>query len=141
MRVDLTSQPEARELKYENPVSAAGEEGVIRLLMKDPAVADKIPLEEKDFTSPFLAKLFSIIMERIGGGEAVTEAAIAPLLTSAEASHFSKILARPVSAAQADKALVDYIEKIRSAKKTEITDDDALIRFSEKQKKTKSYGG
>ena len=41
----------------------------------------------------------------------------------------------------ADKALVDYIEKIRSAKKTEITDDDALIRFSEKQKKTKSYGG
>ena len=141
MRVDLTSQPEARELKYENPVSAAGEEGVIRLLMKDPAVADKVPLEEKDFTSPFLAKLFSIIMERIGGGETVTEAAIAPLLTSAEASHFSKILARPVSAAQADKALVDYIEKIRSAKKTEITDDDALIRFSEKQKKTKSYGG
>ena len=58
-----------------------------------------------------------------------------------EAQKQGKCEYRFIRGSIADKALVDYIEKIRSAKKTEITDDDALIRFSEKQKKTKSYGG
>lgn len=141
MRVELNAQPKAKELKYEDPASASGEEGVIRLLFKDPAVADRVTLSEEEFTSPFLRKVFALIMERIKSGEAVSEAAILPALNVDEASHLGKILCKPETAAQSEKAMQDYINKIRSAKRTELSDDEALIKFSELQKKTKGYGG
>ena len=141
MRVEINAQPKAKELKYDNPVSASGEEGVVRILMKDPALSNRITLKEEEFTSPFLRKVFALIMERVRNGEGITEAAILPFLSSDEASHLGKILEKPETAAQSEKALQDYINKIRSAKKTALTDDDALIKFSEKQKKTKGYGG
>ena len=50
-------QPKERELRYDDPVSATAEEGVIRLLFMDPALAKRAALPPaEDFSSPELKR-------------------------------------------------------------------------------------
>ena len=117
------------------------EEGVIRLLMTDPSLLSKADIAEEDFTSPFLKKLFGIIKGRIASGESVDQSVISALITNDEASQLGRILSRPESAAVGQRAIKDYIEKIRAENKKPVTDDDELLRASQKYKEKKGYGG
>ncbi|UOO36833.1 DNA primase [Oscillospiraceae bacterium CM] len=128
--VENVRQPTDRAIRYENVYSATAEEGVVRLAVLDSAmcdVADKLDFTEADFSSPFLADVFAIIRKRRQAGLDVTTAALLAELGSSEASQLSVILQRPESLANANKAMRDYIDKIRTEQKKRTAKEDPLL--------------
>ncbi|MCF0120887.1 MAG: DNA primase, partial [Oscillospiraceae bacterium] len=68
-RISAASQPADKSLRYENPASAKAEEGVIRLLIVDQSLFDELDgLKPEEFSSPFLAKIYSSLLNRHEAG-------------------------------------------------------------------------
>jgi DNA primase len=137
-------QPTDRNLRYGNENSAVAEEGVIRCLAADEAtfaVAREARLTAEEFSSPLLGKVYALLAERDESGGRLSEAALAAQLEPAEASHITYLLSQPVSAADADRAIRDYINKIReeaainAAKQSGDTAAALLAMQKSKQKK------
>ena len=58
----VQSQPQERALRYENVRSARAEEGVLRLLLLDDSLFPaQPPLQEADFSSPLLGRVFALL--------------------------------------------------------------------------------
>lgn len=117
LNVTANYQPSDKAIRYENVYSAAAEEGVIRLLMLDSELFDvttELGFGAEDFTSPFLSKLFSIMLRRRDAGMDSAPAALVTELNNAEAAQFSVIIQRPESLPNGNKAMRDYITKIRA---------------------------
>lgn len=115
--VVLNHQPGDKTIRYENVYSAAAEEGIIRLLVLDNELintANEMSLKEDEFTSQFLMKVFSLIKKRRQDGMDASPAALLAGLSNAEASHFSVLIQKPESLSNGEKAMRDYIEKIRA---------------------------
>lgn len=113
----LNHQPGDKTIRYENVYSAAAEEGIIRLLVLDNELintANEMGLNEDEFTSQFLMKVFSLIKKRRQDGMDASPAALLAELSNAEASHFSVLIQKPESLSNGEKAMRDYIEKIRA---------------------------
>lgn len=141
LRPSMNMQPKDKSIRYDNPSSAAAEEGIIRLLLLDAELIKSAEdLSESDFTSPFLAKLFTIIKSRREALRPITEASIATELSGAEASQLTTIAQKPESLANGERAMRDYIEKIRTEKLKKNSDRD-LLAVSEKYREKKGYGG
>lgn len=131
-------QPRDRTIRYTDLRSAMAEEGVIRLLLLDGALADRCrDLDPEDFSSPFLGRMYQLLMEAWNEGQALTAAALAARCTPEEMSHLSGVLQKPESPANAERALEDYIQVIqRSAEKRRGEEpDDPLVAAVEKYKK------
>jgi len=117
LRPAQRNQPSERAIRYENIVSAKAEEGVIRLLMRDPALCGKTDgLSEADFSSPFLGKAYAVIRRRIREGGSLTPDALAAELAPGELSHLMRIVQEPENLANGEKSLGDYIKKIETEK-------------------------
>lgn len=131
------SQPQERGIQYKNPRSAAAEEGVIRLLNLDPSLFRGVGLAEADFSSPELWRIYSALRRRADEGAGLSPAAMSGELSPEEFSLFTSVIQKPESAANAPRALTDYIAIMRAADKAE----GDLLAFQDRMKKTKSYGG
>ena len=131
------SQPQERGIQYKNPRSAAAEEGVIRLLNLDPSLFRGVGLAEADFSSPELWRIYSALRRRADEGAGLSPAAMSGELSPEEFSLFTSVIQKPESAANAPRALADYIAIMRAADKAE----GDLLAFQDRMKKTKSYGG
>ncbi len=131
------SQPQERGIQYKNPRSAAAEEGVIRLLNLDPSLFRGVELAEADFSSPELWRIYSALRRRADEGAGLSPAAMSGDLSPEEFSLFTSVIQKPESAANAPRALADYIAIMRAADKAE----GDLLAFQDRMKKTKSYGG
>lgn len=106
-------QPEDRQLHYENPQSAVAEEGIIRLLYLDPALASTPGLPEPEqFSSQVLRRIYALMRERIDRGETLNNAALSAELSSSEMSLLVSILQRPEDLSMGSTALRDYINRI-----------------------------
>jgi DNA primase len=141
MRPDVTAQPQAKSIRYENVISATAEEGIICLLMTDPSLLKSAPqLTKEDFTSPFLGKIFESIRSRYEKYEEITPALIAASLPPDEASHLTTMLQRPVSNANSQQALNDYIDKIKTERLKNLAGSD-LLAVREKYQQKKGFGG
>ena len=115
-RPKLAIQPSDRNLRYENEVSAVAEEGVIRCLAADPATLRAVRETEllaAEFTSLLLGRVFEMLCERAEAGAQLSEATLAAQLEPSEAAHITYLLSQPVSTADSNRAIRDYIEKIR----------------------------
>jgi DNA primase len=122
-------QPGDKTIRYDNVYSAAAEEGVIRLLILDEELfkaVDASDFSETEFTSPFLQKIFEVMRKRRKGGMEMSQAAVLTELTNAEAAHFMVLLQRPESMANGEKAMRDYIDKIRAEKRKKSAREDPL---------------
>ncbi len=130
-------QPSQRQLRYENIRSARAEEGVIRLLLLDPELFPKAEtLREDEFSSPFLSKLFCLLQERWRAGEAVTIPALSADLTAEEMSRLVQLTQAPETGQQKEKALADYIERIRSeAAKQHVNGVERLLAVRDQKRK------
>ncbi len=130
-------QPSQRQLRYENVRSARAEEGVIRLLLLDPELFPKAEtLREDEFSSPFLSKLFRPLQERWRAGEAVTIPALSADLTAEEMSRLVQLTQAPETGQQKEKALADYIERIRSeAAKQHVNGVERLLAVRDQKRK------
>ena len=139
MRPSAAIQPADRSLRYENEYSAAAEEGLVRVLMKDPALlqsAAEMGFSQEEFTSPFLAKVFEALSRRISEGRDTRAALILSDMENNEASQLVTILQKTGSQPSGDKAIRDYIEKIRTEKyKTADPDNDMLLEIKSYREK------
>lgn len=117
-RRDLTPttslQPRSRELRYENLRSARAEEGILRLVLLDPALFAAARIEPEGFSSPVLGKAFGLLRQRHEKGLGVQLAALAGDLTGEEMSHLTQVVTQPESLANGRKAMADYIQTIET---------------------------
>ena len=110
----MTHQPRSRSLRYENIRSALAEEGVLRLVMLEPSLFEKVELKGEEFSSQLLGRAFQLLRDRHARGLAVQLPALAGELNSEEMSHLTEILSQPESLAYASRAMEDYIKTIRA---------------------------
>ena len=133
MRPAAVMQPESRELRYKNEYSAAAEEGVIRCLVREPALfrtVAEMDFSQDEFTAPFLAKTFEMLSRRLSDGRDTREALILSDLDSSEASRLTIILQKPEVMPHSDATIREYIEKIRAEKyKTGVPDEELLLEI------------
>lgn len=140
-QMSRSAQPVSRELRYENLRSARAEEGVLRLLMKDPALfRSASALRAEDFSSPVLGRICTLLLQRIERGESTQIPALAGCLSAEEMSHLTRIEQEPESTANSAKALSDYIKIIREEKQKRAPSGD-IAALAAEIKKQKGYGG
>ena len=137
----ITLQPEPRGFRYENLRSAMAEEGVIRLLLLDESIFPPAsPLQETDFSSSLLGKIYTALWAQRGSVHPM--AALTGVLSGDEMSHLTALAQKPESTANASQALSDYIRVIlQERQKRTVSDADPLSLAQEKYKEKKNYGG
>ena len=136
-------QPASRGIRYQNIRSAMAEEGVIRLLLRDESLFPaESPLEEEDFSSPLLGKIYHTLWHRRQDGQVGNIAFLSGELTSDEMSHLTALLQKPESVSGAEQALADYVNVILEEKeKHSTTAQDELAAARDKFKEKMGYGG
>ena len=140
-RPERQLQPEEKALRYEDPSSAAAEEGVIRLLYLDPALARNAELPApEEFSSPALGHIYSVLRDKIDSGETPSTATLGGALDGQEMSLLVRLLQKPELLSKGDRALADYIKRIRERKEQgrQVSDLRAL---ADKLRETKGYEG
>ena len=110
-----TAQPQERSLRYENLPSATAEEGVIRLLYLEPSLYEEAEasLTRENFTSETLARIYSLLLERIRANRPINTTVLSETLSGPEMSLFVSILNKPENLSNAKKTLQDYIKTIK----------------------------
>lgn len=135
-------QPKSRELRYQNVRSAAAEEELLRMLLKEPELFAKAEsLTAEAFSVPFFGRVFDFWRQRWRDGLPVTAAGLESLLTAEELAHLTSVLQKqdsPVS----DEAFEDcrrivLEESVRGV----VSDADGLRAVQQSLKKKKGYGG
>ena len=137
-RPERVAQPAAKELRYQNPVSAAAEEGVIRLLYLDPALIRRgdLPAAEA-FSSPALAHIYTVLCRRLKAGQAVSADLLGAELEQGEVALLVDLLQKPETLSNSARALDDYINRIRQRRRAAAEGDDLLEILQERRKELK----
>ncbi len=134
-------QPKERGPRYENIRSALAEEGVIRLLMLDPALWRELEqLPPEDFSSPLLAKAYRLLFRRAREGLSTQFDVLTEDLTSGEMAHLAAVVEKPESLSNRYRSLADYIAVIQeeALKRSGISIDDLLLAAQKKFSKQQS---
>lgn len=137
-------QPKERSFRYENMRSARAEEGILRLLLMDDSLFPSAPpLEESEFSSPLLGRVFTQLWNAKEEGRPVTLGTLFETLSSEESGHITAICQQPESTQNAQQALADYIRIIKSEanKRADKGAIDPLLAATEKYKDKKGTGG
>ena len=139
----ITQQPDTRGMRYDNLRSAMAEEGVLRLLLLDDSLFSSVPpLQESDFSSPLLGRVFARLWQMRPCEQSRALAVLGGELTGEEMNHLTAILQKPESMPNAPQALADYIRIIREEKqRREGTGQDLLALARDTYKEKKGYGG
>lgn len=130
----VSLQPTERSIRYINLRSAMAEEGVIRLLLHDDTIFPQdAPLQEEDFSSPLLGKIFGLLWQH--RSSAYPMAALSASLSGEEMSHLTALIQKPESTANAEKSLQDYLRIIQEEKmKRADSGVDPLVLAMEKKR-------
>ena len=146
LRRDMTpmaqAQPRERQLRYENLRSARAEEGVLRLLMLDPALEPESgALEPEQFSSQHLGKIFRVLRERLHQGRPLQLGMLEGELEGEEVRLLAEVLRQPEALEKGKEAMHDYCAVITAeyTKRNE-TDEAALLAARDRFQKKKSIG-
>ena len=113
-RPERMAQPADKQLRYRNPVSAAAEEGVIRLLYLEPSLVRESGLPEATmFSSEALGRIYTILRQKIEEGSTVSVSSLSGSLSQEEMNLLVNILQKPEVLSNGRRALQDYIARIR----------------------------
>ena len=143
-RVDLSpaaqQQPKSRSIRYNNIRSAMAEEGLIAMVLKEPALLDAVAdLKGERFSSPLLGRVFDTFVSRHNQGLQVSLGSLEEL-SPEEASHLASVAQKhndPIS----EGALRDYVRTIEDEySKSKASTVDDLMALREKMKKSKGLG-
>ena len=147
-RRDLTPaaqlQPREYGIRYPNMRSGRAEEGVLRLMLLEPALfRESGALTPEQFSVPVLGRVYALLRQRFLEGRSTQLAALAGELTGEEMSFLAGVLEKPESLAHSQQALRDYIaiiqtEALKRAGESEV---DPLLAAAEKFREKKAYGG
>ena len=130
-------QPKSRNFHYDNLRSAMAEEGVLSLIVREPALLDLSKnLEPENFSCPLLGKVYSQLREQFREGAELSVSSLQDLEAD-EMSHVAGILQRhqgPVS----DQAYTDCVRIILSENQfSHIETEEDLMAFQKKMKERK----
>lgn len=140
-RPEQAIQPGQRKLRYEDPSSAMAEEGIIRLLYLDSALAKgkELPSAE-DFSSPALGHIYAVIVERLRSGGNMSTAVLSESLSNEEMGLLVSVLQKPEDLKNGQRSINDYIERIKQ--QNELKSDETDLRaLANKLRETKKYEG
>ncbi len=129
-------QPDQRSFRYEHVRSALAEEGVIRLVLMDPSLFERLgSLKEEQFSAPVLQHIFQLLRQRWEEGLESTLDSLSARLAPEELSHLTRILQTPERQGSAEQALADYVSTIQSEyrKRTMSGDGDLLTLIRDKR--------
>ena len=144
LSVSALRQPKERSIRYTDMRSAMAEEGVVRLLFLDGALAEQCrDLPAEDFSSPLLARIYTQQLAAHGEGRTLTTAALAGALSPEEMGHLADILQEPAALANAGRAMGDYIRVIKDCalKRRGAGEIDPLLAAKDQFKEKRGYGG
>ena len=124
-RPEHASQPAAKALRYRDPVSAAAEEGIIRLLYLEPSLGNTDTLPDPDeFSSDALGKIYRLIREKISDGDSFSVGTMTTELSQDEMNLLVNILQKPEILSNGKRAMNDYIQKINEQKERNSPEDE-----------------
>ena len=140
-RPERQHQPGDKKLRYEDPASAVAEEGLIRLLYLDPALADSASLPPpEDFSSAALGRIYAALLERARHGGEMNTAALSGVLSGEEMDLLVSLLQKPEQLQRGEIAMADYINRIKERKELAAGSGD-LRALADKLRKKKGYEG
>ena len=130
-------QPKSRTIRYDNIQSAVAEEGILRQILREPALLDQAKdLKEGHFSSSLLGRVYGQLRQRYANGQEVSAAVLVDL-TPEEMSHITGILSRqdgPVS----ENAFRDCVQTVlREYQAANIGSEDDLLALQKKLKERK----
>ncbi len=138
--------PQTREVKYSDFRSARAEEELIALISSEPsAMAQAEDLEQGDFTSDLLGRLYSSFQRQYELGLPVTLGGLAGEFSASEMSHISAILSRPHNIGNVADQIRQYTEAIklestmRNARQSDT--DESVQLITEEMSRKKGGGG
>lgn len=132
-------QPKFRSIRYDNVKSAAAEETLLAMALKDPNLLDQtVGLSPEEFSSELLGRVFRQLRDRHSQGLGVSLAALEDL-SPEETSHMAAVAQKhegPVS----DGAFQDCISIIRREYRLSHANSlDEMMAIREKMKERKGY--
>ena len=135
-------QVELAQYQYLLPrLSGMAEEGLLRLVFREPALLDQAKLLKEQFSSELLGRFFEAARTRREAGQAVSPAALEGEFTQEEMAHLTSVLTKD-DAVVSEDALADYLRIIREEyDRTHRSGEDALRAMAERMKEKKGYGG
>ena len=134
-------QPKSKTIRYDNMRSAMAEEGVLSLIVREPAMLDlSRDLEPENFSCPLLGKVYGQLREQFREGLELNVSSLQDL-DGEEMSHVAGILQRhqgPVS----DQAYQDCVRIILAENQSSrIETPEDLMEFQKKMKERKGIRG
>ena len=135
-------QPKSRELRYDNVRSAVAEEGLLRMLAREPELfARTQSLSAQSFSVPFFGRAYALWKQRWQDGLQVSLASMEGILTPDETAHLTSVLQKqdaPVSEEAFDDCARILLEE---SSRGGAADADSLRAIQQSLKKKKGYGG
>ena len=122
-------QPEERQFRYQNVRSALAEEGILRLVLLDPDLFQRLEgLRSEQFSAPVLGRIYELLCRRWEEGLESNVDLLSAQLSPEEVSHLTRILQTPERPGSAEQALADYRRTIEEEyrKRTMSADADLL---------------
>ena len=135
--MNLAGRSPVKTIRYENTRRAMAEEGVIRLLYRDPQLFDNVPpLSPEEFSVPALGNMYRVLSAQSGGAPSM--ATLSGSLSADEIALLTILLQKPETTANGHKALSDYIEIMQTERQAQEQSDD-LLSLAKNLRKKKGY--
>lgn len=135
-------QPVDRSIRYENMRSAMAEEGVLRMLVREPALFSQLGgLTSQMFSVPLLGRAYDALREQYQQGLQVTMAGLGEAFTAQETAHLTRV-AQKTDSLVSEEAFLDYCSTImHEYEKSGAQSPQALLAMRDRMKDKKGYGG
>lgn len=141
LEITTARQPSERTLHYRNIRSAMAEEGLLRLLFREPELFEQTQLTPEQFSSPLLGRVFGIWRMQYEQNRPVGIAALGEGFSGEEIAHLSGLIQKEQTLVS-ETALRDYVSVIREEyEKTQASPEDRLRQAQKRKREKKNYGG
>ena len=134
-------QPRIKGIRYDNVRSAMAEEGLLRLVLKEPALFAGVTLRPEQFSCELLGRAYAALAARNAAGQSVTLGALEGEFSPEEMAHLSAVAGKDDQIINED-ALRDYVDVIRQEdERRNRRGGDALLALAAQRREQKGYGG
>ena len=129
-------QPKDREMRYTNIRSAVSEENILAILLKNDDYVEKArqKISKDMFSSPFLGKIYGMILEKYQENGSVTLAQIVNFLEPNEAAQIISICSSHKYSSNADTAIEDCMEVLKTEYNKATQEQDPMLELIKKKK-------
>ena len=139
--VQAGHQPVQKGIRYDNLRSAMAEEGILRMLAKEPDLMEQVRLTPEQFSSPLLGRAYEAFCQQYREGRPVGISSLDETFSAEETAHLSSVMQKSRELVS-EEALRDYIKVITAAHgKAQGTDEAQLMAMRNRKKNTGGYGG